>query len=230
MTFEKTEFLTFDCYGTLIDWEAGIIAVLRPILDQHDVEVDDASLLATYAELEAEAAAGPFVAYREILGRVVDGIARRFDFEATPAQKDALAASVADWPPFPDTQAALRRLSRRFKLVILSNIDDDLFEGTARRLDTPFHRVFTAQQIGSYKPATANFEYAMEKLGGGTSRIVHVAQSLYHDIAPANRLGLRTVWINRREGLGGTGATPPAEASPDLQFSTLEAFAEALGV
>jgi len=222
----NAEFLSFDCYGTLIDWESGILNALRPILGRHGVAATNKRILECYAELEAEAEAGPYKPYREILGAVVDGFGRRFEFEPTEADRRSISKSVADWPAFNDSVEALARLATRFKLVVLSNIDDDLFVGSEVRLGSPFHRVLTAQQIGSYKPSLSNFRFAIDALGGDPTRIVHVAQSLYHDIAPANRLGLSTVWIDRRLGQEGSGATPPAEAKPTLEFPSMAALAD----
>ena len=137
----------------------------------------------------------------------------------------AFQTSVRDWPPFSDSVEALRSLQRKYKLVVLSNIDDDLFEYSKARLGIEFHRVFTAQQIGSYKPAKRNFEYALNALAVPGERILHVAQSLFHDIAPARKMGLSTVWVNRRQGQDGFGATPMADAEPDLEVQNLKTLA-----
>jgi 2-haloacid dehalogenase len=218
--------LTFDCYGTIVDWEAGIVAVLRPILGRAGVTVDDERLLALYGEVEAAAEAGAYRPYREVLGEVLRGLGDRLGFAPTEAERAAFGASVGDWPPFPDAPAALAALKRRFKLAIVSNVDDDLFARTNERLGVDFDWVVTAQQVRSYKPAPAHFLTALDRIGLPPSRVLHVAQSLYHDHVPAKRLGLRTVWVNRRHGKAGPGATPPAEATPDLEIPDLATLAE----
>lgn len=219
--------LTFDCYGTLIDWESGILAALRPLLAAHAQDLPDESILQTYASLEAEAERSPYRPYRDVLATVADGFGERLGFTPTPAERAALAASVPHWPPFPDTVAALQALARRFALIAVSNIDDNLFAASARRLQVPFTAAVTAEQAGSYKPAPRHFELALQRASVPKAQVLHVAQSLYHDIAPAQALGLATVWVNRRGGRPGFGATPPAQARPDLQVPDLATLAAA---
>ncbi|MDH3891200.1 MAG: haloacid dehalogenase type II [candidate division Zixibacteria bacterium] len=224
------EILTFDCYGTLIDWEQGINASLVPILASHRLNLNRDELLQKYATLEAEAEDGPYQTYREILRRVLEGFGKQYDFKPTEQQLDVFAESVTSWPPFEDSPEALRRLQSVYKLAVLSNIDDDLFAASAARLGIEFDFVFTAQQIGSYKPSINNFHYTIERLGLAPERILHVAQSLYHDIVPAQKVGLTTVWINRRHDQTGSGATPEAEAIPDFEYPDMRSFAgSALG-
>jgi 2-haloacid dehalogenase len=220
--------LTFDCYGTLINWEAGLLAAFGPILDVHRVEVASDDLLARFARLEASAEAGPYQRYRGVLGSVLRAIGSELGFEPTTEELAAFSSSVADWPAFPDSTDALRRLHRRFRLGVITNCDDDLFAASARRLAVDFDWVVTAQQAGSYKPDEANFRLAFERLGLPLDRMVHVAQSLFHDHAPAKRLGLRTVWIDRYHDRPGSGATPPARATPDAVFPDMESFAAAV--
>lgn len=236
MTIDLRQFstLTFDCYGTLIDWEAGILNGLRPMLARHDHSLSDDEALELFGELEAAAEAGPYKPYREILATVAAGFGERLGFEPSADERAKFGASVVDWPAFPDSVDGLRSLKRHYKLVVLSNVDDDLFAGSAQRLETPFDAVITAQQVGSYKPNSNNFRVLLERLGTPTEKILHVAQSLFHDIAPANAAGLTTVWVNRRHGRPGFGATPPQEATPALEVPDLrtlamlvdEAFAE----
>jgi 2-haloacid dehalogenase len=225
LDFDRFTHLTFDCYGRLLDWERGILAALRPVLAQHGLALDDDEILERYGELEAAAEAGPYQPYRAVLAAVIDGLGARFGFTPTTAEREALAASVGDWPPFPDTVGALQALARRFQLVILSNIDDDLFAFSARRLQTDFAAVITAQQVGSYKPNRANFRFALERLGVPAGQVLHVAQSLFHDIVPAKELGLTAVWVNRRHDRPGFGATPQASARPDLEVPDLRTLA-----
>ncbi|MEM1000552.1 MAG: haloacid dehalogenase type II [Bacteroidota bacterium] len=224
-------FLSFDCYGTLIDWEAGILGVLRPILERNGVELPDAEILEWYARLEGPAEAGPYRPYREVLATVMNGLGEALDFRPNAAERGALAASIADWPAFPDTVAALQRLATQYQLVILSNIDRDLVQGSLRHLKVAFHDVITAEEIRSYKPARKNFHYLRQKLRIGPDRpLIHVAQSLYHDIGPARALGIPHVWVNRRQGKTGPGATPATQVRAEREVGNLAELAEVLGV
>ena len=198
--FSPFSWLTFDCYGTLIDWEAGILSYLRPLFQFKGRSLDDAEILGLYSELEPREQAGPYRAYRDVLDGVVRGFARELRFEVTAAETTGLAESLAHWEPFPDTVAGLRRLHSRYKLAILSNIDDELFAYSAPKLQVAFDCVVTAQQVHSYKPSIANFEALLQRLGISRWRLLHVAESLYHDVAPAQSLGISTVWVNRRQG------------------------------
>ena len=229
LDFDRFTHLTFDCYGTLIDWERGILAALRPILDRHGVALSDDQVLEYFGELESAAERGPYRRYRDVLATVMDGFGARFGFAPSVDEGTALAASVGDWPPFPDTVEALQTLARRFRLVILSNIDDDLFAGSAKHLGVAFAAVITAEQVGSYKPNPQNFRTLIERLDVAPERILHVAQSLFHDIAPASALGLTTVWVNRRHDRPGAGATPPATARPDVEVPDMRTLAELAG-
>lgn len=224
--------LTFDCYGTLIDWETGILAALAPVLAAHGkAGADEPGLLRSYARHEAAAEAGPYRPYRDVLRACLDGIGADFGFAPTPAERDAFADSAGDWPPFPDTVDALRRLGSRYKLVIVSNIDDDLFARTARLLEVPFAEVITAQQVGSYKPARGHFDAALARTGASVAEVLHVAQSLYHDHVPARALGFTTCWVNRASRLPGVGVAPPApDAHPDAEFPDMASLAAAAGL
>ena len=216
--------LTFDCYGTLIDWERGILGAIRRYLPS-DVAADD-SLLEEYAVLEAAAEAGPYRPYREILGESLATVIHAHGVSLTDDQRAELGGSVADWPAFPDSAAALRRLTTRFDLGVITNCDDDLFAMSNAKLGAPFKWIVTAQQARSYKPSFNNFELAFERMGVPREQIVHVAQSLFHDHVPAKSLGLNSIWINRRAGRPGAGATPPANAQPDLTFTDMASFAD----
>jgi 2-haloacid dehalogenase len=217
--------LTFDCYGTLIDWEAGLTEAFRPVLDAHGVDWDVEDVLTRYARYEAAAEAGRYVTYREVLAAGLRGAAHELGFEPTADEVAAFSGSVGDWPAFPDSAAALARLKRRFRLGVITTGDDDLFAASNRRLGVDFDWIVTAQQVGSYKPDEANFRFAFDRLDLPRERIVHVAQSLFHDHVPAKRLGLTTVWIDRRHDRPGSGATPPADASPDATYPDMASFA-----
>ena len=227
LDFSRFEALTFDCYGTLIDWEAGILAGLRPVLAARGAEPADDELLEVYAGFEAAAEAGPYLRYREVLGRCLRQAAARYGVDPDDEEVTAFSDSVGEWPAFPDSSAALARLQGRFRLGVITNCDDDLFARSAGRLRTVFDWVVTAQSVGSYKPDPRNFEMAFERLALPRERILHVAQSLFHDHVPAKRLGLTTVWIDRRHDRPGFGATPPADVEPDATFPDMASFATA---
>jgi 2-haloacid dehalogenase len=227
LDFAGFDVLTFDCYGTLIDWEAGILAGFQRVLDPRGVVAAEDDLLERYARHESALEAGPYRRYREVLGLGLRGVCGELGIEPTADEVAAFGGSVVDWPAFLDSAAALASLHRRFALAVITNCDDDLFAASAPRLGSPFDVVVTAQQAGSYKPSHRTFELAFERLDRPRHRILHVAQSLFHDHVPARELGLHSVWIDRRHGRAGSGATPPAEASPDLTFSDMASFAEA---
>jgi 2-haloacid dehalogenase len=226
-SFESARVLTFDCYGTLIDWESGILAALRSVLGPRGIAPTDDELLTRFARIESPIQQGPFRPYREVLDLSMTALCRELGFAATEPETTALSRSLPSWPPFADTVAALRTLATRFRLGVISNVDDDLFAGSARQLEVAFDWVVTAQQVGAYKPSPANFQRALAAIGRPRNEVVHCAQSLYHDIAPARSLGLRTVWVDRRAGKAGGGATPapPAGAVPDLTVPDLETLA-----
>lgn len=220
--------LTFDCYGTLIDWESGLLAALQPVLRRHGVALEDDAALETYAGLEAAAESGPYLTYREVLATCLGHFGAHFQFAPSIDELERFSASVGDWPAFPDSAEALAALKKRFQLVVLSNIDDDLFALSNRRLGVTFDAVITAQQVQGYKPGHAHFHAALARLGLPRENILHVAQSLFHDHVPAKQLGFQTAWVNRRLGRPGFGATPPAEARPDLEFPDMRSLAAAL--
>jgi 2-haloacid dehalogenase len=226
LDFGRFDVLTFDCYGTLIDWEAGIAAGLRHVLHAHGVAAGDDDLLERYARHEAVVEAGPFAPYRDVLARALHGVCAELGVEATEAEAAAFGGSVGDWPAFPDSPGALARLARRFRLAVITNCDDDLFAASNRRLGVTFDWVITAQQVGAYKPSERNFAMAFERIGVPRERILHVAQSLFHDHVPAKRLGMTTVWVDRRHDRPGSGATPPAFATPDLAVPDMATLAD----
>lgn len=219
--------LTFDCYGTLIDWEAGILTALRDALGDAIAGVPDEDLLAAFGAVEHEAEV-PYKSYREVLGICCDELAARYGASVPPEARAAFAGSVEHWPAFGDSAAALARLHERYTLMVITNCDDDLFAFSAAKLGDPFDGVVTAQQAGAYKPDERGFHLALERLGLPRERVLHVAQSLFHDHVTAKRLGFTSVWINRRTGRSGPGATPPAEAAPDLELPDLRSLADLL--
>ncbi|MGH2850592.1 MAG: haloacid dehalogenase type II [Solirubrobacteraceae bacterium] len=234
MRFADFEALSFDCYGTLIDWETGIAAVLEPWARRSGLDLDREQLLATFAAAEAQAELErPTELYRDILARSFHLLGEQAGAPVRDEDAAALAGSIPDWPAFEDSHDALTALGERFKLIILSNVDRVSFAGSEARLGVEFARVLTAEEIGSYKPSPRNFDALLaeiERLGVDRGRLLHVAQSLFHDHVPAKRAGLPTVWINRRHDRPGWGATPapPADVTPDWEFSSMAAFARAV--
>jgi 2-haloacid dehalogenase len=224
--FSRFDVLTFDTYGTLIDWERGILDALQVVLSRHDVDAGDEDLLALYAKHEAAAEAGVYLTYREVLATAVRGLCADLGVDPADQAVADFAASVGAWPAFPDTAAALRRLAGRFRLGVLTNCDDDLFAQSNRRLGVTFDWVVTAQQARGYKPRLENFELLLRTVDVPTERILHVAQSLFHDHVPAKSLGMTTAWIDRRHDKPGFGATPPAEAVPDLVAPDMRTFTD----
>ncbi len=226
--WDQFRVLTFDCYGTLIDWETGILNALKPIFISHQVKLSRSAALELFGQLEA-AEEREYKLYRQVLANVLAGMGEQLGFDPSADEQRAFAQSVADWQPFSDTVDALHALKRKYKLVILSNVDDDLFAFSARKLQVAFDDVITAQQCKSYKPSLNNFRVAQKRVGVPKSQWLHVAQSLFHDIAPAKKMGLHTVWVNRRWGKPGAGATPPEEAEPDVEVRSLRELAEIVG-
>lgn len=215
----NTEVLTFDCYGTLIDWALGLSNSFRAVFgdwaDAHRKE-----LFPIYVEIEASFEQAPYRSYREVVTKTLVQLAERFRRPLSAEQHDALARLLPTWKPFADTNDALRRLKRRFRLGVLSNVDRDLFAGTAKHFAVPFDFLICAEDVRSYKPGLAHFQKLAEQ-EGGLGKVIHVAQSLFHDGAPAKQLGLAFVWINRYNETNATEVTPPAE------FRDLRSLADA---
>lgn len=220
--------LTFDCYGTLIDWETGILSTLRPILSAHRKVVDDATLLKLYGDFEQLSEQGEFHCYRQVLESVVRRFGAQLGFAPTDQEVQSLPNSLASWKPWPDTVPALNRLKSKFRLAIISNVDDDLFAATRPQLQVAFDDVITAQQAQAYKPSPKIFELALSRLKAQRTRTLHVAQSIFHDVVPAQRLGLSTVWVNRPSARAGVGAVRAAHAKADLEVSSLSALLDLL--
>ena len=230
--------LTFDCYGTLIDWECGIWDALQPVIMHNGgATVTRAAALPAFARFENQHQhAAPGLRYPELLTRVHRSIAESLGLETNAELDAAFGASVPHWPAFPDTADALRSLKRHYALVILSNVHRDGIAGSNRKLGVEFDAIYTAEDIGSYKPADANFEYLLahlkSDLGIDKSDILHTAQSLHHDHAPANRFGLASAWIDRqRLSAGGSwGATERVETLPatDFVFFSMGEMADAV--
>jgi 2-haloalkanoic acid dehalogenase type II len=225
--------LTFDCYGTLIDWESGIYTGLLPLLEKGGITLGRDAVLETFARYEsAQEAATPAMLYSDVLTSVHRQLAEHWGIAASDQEHRRFGASVPEWPAFADSVESLSYLKGHYKLVILSNVDRVSFSGSNRRLEVAFDAIYTAQDVGSYKPAPANFEYMLHhlaELGYGKGDILHTAQSLFHDHAPAKRFGLTSAWIDRRHDQVGWGATmqPPEGAAYDFRFPSLAAMVAA---
>lgn len=234
MDFGRYEVVSFDCYGTLIDWESGIISGLRPVLSSHGVDATDDDILDLHAQtehrLQSTSMMSNYTKYRDVLREEVREAGKRWGFEPQPSEVDVLADSLRDWRPFPDTVEALWTMKQRYKLAIISNVDDGLFALTACHLEVEFDWIITAEQAGTYKPSTNIFELTLERIGVAPEKLLHAAESLFHDHVPAKKLGLSTVWVHRRAKKGGFGATPPANAEPNLEVPDLKSLVSAMGL
>jgi 2-haloacid dehalogenase len=228
MGFESIQLITFDCYGTLIDWETGMLSAMRPLFARNGRSISDVQLLEHYGEVELELESGPYLVYAQVLSRAVQEVGSRLGVNITADEGRAFADSLTQWEPFPDTVAGLQKLAQRFRLGIISNVDDDLFSVTRLKLQAPFDLVVTAQQVESYKPSLKNFQEALRRSGVRKDQILHAGQSVYHDIIPANSLGIKNVWVNRPSRRPGAGATKPAVAQPTAEVSSLAELAELL--
>ncbi len=224
LDFNQFEWLSFDCYGTLVDWETGISGTADEVLASHGVRMSREEILALFAEVEprVQQGTGGFLKYRDVLRQVMELMGRELRVDFRESELGRLADTLPDWPVFRDTVGALRVLKERYRLAVISNVDDDLFVKTAEGLGVEFDVVVTAEQAGSYKPDLRNFDVALERMRVGKERWLHVAESLYHDIGPANRLGIASVWVNRDDRGGGTRWT---EAVADLVVPDLGALA-----
>jgi 2-haloalkanoic acid dehalogenase type II len=233
MRLTDFKILTFDCYGTLIDWESGILAAMRPLLDQLGSKIDDGKALEAFARHEsAIEAAEPALNYRKLLAKTYRALAAEWSAPVADDDADRFGQSVPAWPAFADSAESLAYLKRHYKLVILSNVDRASFAESNKRLGVTFDATCTAEDIGSYKPDRRNFEFMLrtvkEKLGASRADILHTAQSLFHDHRTAKAMGLATNWIDRRMGKAGGGATKPVDGvTTDFHFPSMAAFVEA---
>lgn len=225
--------LTFDCYGTLIDWESGMMAALGPLTAKLKAPLSRNAVLEAHARHEsAQQAQTPGMRYRELLAIVYKRLAEEWGVPASWADCVSYGLSVRDWPAFPDTAGALQYLKKHYKLAILSNVDNESFSFSNQKLGVSFDAIYTAEDIGSYKPALGNFEYMVDRLksiGVQKGEILHTAESMFHDHKPANQVGLASCWIYRRHNDQGFGATMNPGAMPkyDFRFTSMAEMAKA---
>jgi 2-haloacid dehalogenase len=225
--------LTFDCYGTLIDWESGMVEALKGLTGRATQPLTREQILEAHARHESnQQRYTPAKLYRDSLAVVYKRLAEEWGVHASHEECVAYGRSVGNWPAFPDTPGALQYLKKHFKLVILSNVDNETFEASNRRLQVEFDAIYTAEDIGSYKPALRNFHYMLEQLeqrGVLKNKILHTAESMFHDHKPANEIGLKSCWIYRRHAQQGFGATMNPGEMPhvDFQFTGMGELAKA---
>lgn len=226
MRLTDFDVLTFDCYGTLIDWESGIYTALQPLLRKAATPLSRDVALETFARHEsAQEAETPGMVYSDLLAQVHRRLADELGLAATEEEHVRFGASVPDWPAFADSASSLQYLKKYYQLVILSNVDRESFKGSNKRLAVEFDAVYTAQDVGSYKPDEANFDYMLSHLadrGVRQGKILHTAQSLFHDHLPAKKKHLASAWIDRRHDQDGWGATMPEPgAAFDFRFTSM---------
>jgi 2-haloacid dehalogenase len=225
--------LTFDCYGTLIDWESGMVEALRPLTSKVDRTLTRSKILEAHARHEsAQQRYTPTTRYRDLLAVVYKRLAEELRVTVPWEECVAYGRAIGDWPAFEDSPGALQYLKRYYKLVILSNVDNESFAASSRRLQVAFDAIYTAEDIGSYKPSPRNFQYMLENLatlGVRKEEILHTAESMFHDHAPANQFKLASCWIFRRYNQEGFGATMDPGSMPryDFRFNSLAEMVEA---
>ena len=229
--FEKYRAVTFDCYGTLIDWDSGVTALLASWADRLEPRIGSEDLLGQFANAQLRhQAANPFKPYRQVLADAIADVAAVNGVPADHEFLDAFSRSVGSWPPFSDTIRILEQLKKKYVIGIMSNVDDASFSRTHELLEGLIDEVVTAEQVRAYKPASAHFNEMLARLNSKgilKNEILHVAQSRFHDIEPGNRIGLTTVWIDRQAGKEERGITIASDAIPDYRFESLADFFEA---
>lgn len=226
--FSQFEVISFNCYGTLIDWETGILACLQPMLKKHGVEIENEVLLEEFAKFELVTQKRHFQSYTDVLRHVVALFGRQYRFQPTDAELDTIWESIPLWEPFSDSIQALRALEPHYDLAIISNITDSLLSFSVQKLEVEFDWLITAEQAHAYKPALTTFQYALGRIGIPKRRVLHVAQSCFHDIAPTSRLGMKNVLVNRRRGREGSGATWPSPATANYEIPNLSTLVDLL--
>lgn len=225
---KSKRYMTFDCYGTLIDWESGLIASLKPIFKKYNINITPIEILSLYSKLESKAENEQFVIYSEILIQVMGKLFLNFKVDPEPGDERCLVEGIKQFTPFPDTVDALKILDQKYKLGVITNTDKDIFEITKKGLEVDFYYILTSEDVRCYKPSTRVFNKMLNDLNCQPDDIVHVAQSMYHDIQPAQKLGIMSVHVNRSKQRHGFGATPEAEGKADLVVEDLEALSKIL--
>ena len=221
MDFNQFKLISFDCYGTLIDWKKSLMDIMNPFITRHKLNISKDQLFDLFLKADQMSICENYKPYHDVLVSIMDEMGKELNINLKQAERTCLVDRFGDWTAFPDTTDALQELKKRYKLAIISNVDDELFDVTKRCLGVRFDYIITATQVGSYKPSKNNFVKALEKFGLPSEHVLHVAQSIYHDIIPTNELGWSNVWVNRYNE---PESTNPAE-SPDLEVPDLAALA-----
>ena len=217
MDFTQFKILSFDCYGTLIDWHHSVLKIIQPLLHDYSIEMSDEDAFNLFLEADRSTIQKEYITYREVLTRVMEHIGKSLSLNLLDKDKSCLVDRFGDWDPFPDSHDALLALQEKYKLAIISNVDDEMFSLTMRCIGIRFEYIITAKQVQSYKPSHKNFAYALERFNVPKDQVLHIAQSIYHDIIPTNELGWKNVWVNRYNE---PERTDPAEY-PDLEVPDL---------
>jgi 2-haloacid dehalogenase len=226
MDYKKIRLLSFDCYGTLIDWKESVLSILESFFRDSPLSFSREELFGAFLEADRKMVSSAYLPYREVLAQVIERMAENLRFSLDPASRYLLSDRFIEWKPFPDTVRSLKRLKENFQLAILSNVDDELFSISNKLLEVDFDFIVTAQQTGSYKPDHRNFQRALKVFNIEKQEHLHIAQSIYHDIIPARQLGLNTVWVNR---YGEPERTDPGEF-PDLEVPDLQSLVKILTI
>ena len=228
LDFNRFQWLSFDCYGTLVDWETGISTAVAEVLAAHGISRSTAEILQLFADAEPRVQSSPsYLEYRRVLREVMSLIGGELGLQLADSELGCLADTLPHWPVFPDAADALNAMQTRYRLAIISNVDDDLFARTADAMGINFDAVITSQQAQSYKPNLRNFDLARERMAVAKDGWLHIAESRHHDIGPANRLGIASVWVSRADRGGGTR---PTDAVPDLTVPDLATLTRMMGL
>lgn len=220
LDFNQFELISFDCYGTLVDWKRSLKEIMNPFIQRHNLNLSKDQLFELFLRSDQFCISEDYKPYRDILVSIMDQMGKELNINLKEAERTCLVDRFGDWTAFPDTPDALQELKRKYKLAIISNVDDEMFDVTKRCLGVRFDFIITAKQAGSYKPSKNNFIKALEKFGMPSEKVLHVAQSIYHDIIPTNELGWHNVWVNRYNE---PERTDPAEF-PDLEVPDLKSL------
>ena len=226
MEFSNIQLLSFDCYGTLVDWKNSVLDLLETCMLANNVNISREELFEIFLQEDRKMITEEYRSYREILAQIMDGITGQLGIKSGRANRNLLSDQFNEWFPFPDTVENLKKLGKQFKLAIISNVDDDLFSITNLMLEVEFDHIVTAQQLGSYKPSALNFEEALERFQLDCSQIMRVAQSIHHDIVPSNKLDWNNVWVNR---YGESERTDPDEF-PNLEVPDLASLVRIIDI